>query len=88
MAPVERGTPRLDAKTIISYAKKFQDYELGGHQPLGSSRVPIGSVSNNLNQLEMNRKIVSFAKSRNSANIVRSNLAGVLNDQRGTYIKS
>ena len=36
----------------------------------------------------MNKKIVSFAKSRNSANIVRSNMIGVINDQRGSYIKS
>ena len=40
-----------------------------------------------MNQLELNRKIVSFAKSRNSVNIKRSNLTGVMNDARGTLIR-
>lgn len=35
----------------------------------------------------MNRKIVSFAKSRNSVNVKTSNLAGLLNDARGTLVR-
>jgi len=37
--------------------------------------------------MEMNRKIVSFAKSRNSVNVKTSNLAGLLNDARGTLVR-
>ena len=37
--------------------------------------------------MELNRKIVSFAKSRNSVNIKRTNLTGVLNDARGTLVR-
>ena len=47
-----RNTPRLDAQTIISYAKKFQDYDYGGHNPLKTgTRMPIGSVPSTFNQL-------------------------------------
>ena len=37
--------------------------------------------------MEINRKIVNFAKSRNSVNVKRSNMIGVMNDARGTLIK-
>ena len=74
MAPV-RENPRLDARTIISYAKNFQDYDLGGHKPLVTgTRVPIGSMPSTLNQLDINKKIASFAKSRNSVNVKRSSI--------------
>ena len=72
-----RKTPRLDAKTIISYAKNFQDYEHGEGQNQAftrNGRGSIGQMSGGLNQYEINKKIASFAKSRNSVNIKRTNL--------------
>jgi hypothetical protein len=65
-APV-RMTPRLDARTIISYAKNHQDYDFNGHQPLKTNiRMPIGSMPSTLNHMDTSKKIQSFAKSRNS----------------------
>ena len=81
-------TPRLDAKTIISQAKKFQDYDLGGHNPLHDVRYAMGSgMSNNFNQLDLNKKIVSFAKNRNSVSI-KSNRTMIMNDHRGSHVTS
>jgi hypothetical protein len=49
-------TPRLDAKEIISQAKRFQDYELGGHG-VQKNRVPYGSALNNFNIVDLKKKI-------------------------------
>ena len=71
-----RKTPRLDAQTIISYAKNFQDYDNGATQQAfaRNGRGSIGQMNGPLNQFEINKKIASFAKSRNSVNVKRTNL--------------
>jgi hypothetical protein len=49
--------------------------------------MPIGSMPSTMNQLEVNKKIASFAKSRNSLNIKRSNLPGGQTDAQSTLIR-
>jgi len=50
--PVESPSARLDAGKIYSFAKRFKDYELGGHG-VETERIPYGSAANNMGALQM-----------------------------------
>jgi len=48
----ESPSARLDAGKIYSFARRFQDYELGGHG-VEQDRTPYGSAYNNMNVLQI-----------------------------------
>ena len=50
------GSSALGAKKIISYAKRFQDYELGGHG-VEKHRTPYGSAYNNMSRVEIEQRV-------------------------------
>jgi hypothetical protein len=88
---------RLDAKKIIANAKRFQDYDLGGHG-LNDQRIPYGSSLNNFSILDIKKRIQnSLKESRNSvaikslapldANGSPTNISKFRSDMRGAYMK-